>query len=76
MRKFKKTLEQKEELIPALAKDAFQEAYKKAIASGETVTVVRGTTIVEVNAKGVIKVVGYVKPGKKVTPGRSGFRIR
>ncbi|RDC63620.1 hypothetical protein [Adhaeribacter pallidiroseus] len=68
--------EESEELIPGLAQEAFKAAYKNAIASGQTVTVVRGSEIVEIGSDGHEKIIGKVKPGKKVIPGKSGFRIR
>lgn len=69
-------LRKQEEQIPNLAQEAFRKAYQAAIATGQTVTVVRGNKIVEVNNKGTVKEIGQVKPGKKVTPGPSGFKIR
>ncbi len=68
--------EESEKLIPGLAQEAFRAAYKKAIASGQTVTVLRGSDVVEIGPGSKEKIIGKVKPGKKVTPGKSGFRIR
>ncbi len=65
-----------EKLIPQLAQEAFRAAYYAAIASGQTVTVLRGLNVVELNPAGKEKIIGKVKPGKKVTPGKSGFRVR
>lgn len=69
-------LQKQEEQIPKLAQEAFQKAYQAAIATGQTVTVVRGNIIVEVNNRGTVKEIGRVKPDRKVKPGQKGFRIR
>jgi hypothetical protein len=62
-------LEHLESLIPRLAAGATYAAYVRALAAGHTVLKVEGSNIVALTAEGIRRVIGPVKPRRKVTVG-------
>ncbi|MCV4265709.1 hypothetical protein [Pseudomonas capsici] len=57
--------------IPSVAEGATRAAYVRALAAGHTVLKVEGAYIVASQADGSTRVVGDVKPRRKVTVGAS-----